>query len=192
MDLEKKIISQEQQSMLSARKAARLLKCAPDYIGKLCREGKLQGVRTKNAWFVSKESIRQFEETRDLAKAQRSSSLAQIRREEIETYRQQQGIIPVIVTSPRKTLSGEQQSMLSARKAARLLKCAPDYIGKLCREGKLQGVRTKNAWFVSKESIRQFEETRDLAKAQRSSSLAQIRREENKNFLKKNTGVNNS
>ncbi|HVZ76266.1 MAG TPA: immunoglobulin-like domain-containing protein [Candidatus Paceibacterota bacterium] len=72
--------------MLSARAAAKRLSCAPDYIGKLCREGKLHGTQVQGAWFVEEVSVHEFEIARAEAKAKRSASLARERRAESAQY----------------------------------------------------------------------------------------------------------
>src|SRR5580693_983075 len=87
----KKIISNDGKPMLSARKTALRLHCAPDYVGKLCREGRLEGVQIKNAWFVDEQSIARFEENRLAARGQRSQELAHLRRQETREYQKLNG-----------------------------------------------------------------------------------------------------
>ena len=72
-----------------------------------------------------------------------------------------------------------EKKMLSARTAARRLQCHPDYVTKLCREGKLSGERTNDQWLVSEDSLKEYETKRDLARRVRSESLADLRRKEN-------------
>ncbi|HVV39415.1 MAG TPA: immunoglobulin-like domain-containing protein [Candidatus Paceibacterota bacterium] len=88
----KKIISNTGEPMLSARNAAKRLSCAPDYIGKLLREGKLRGSQVSGAWYVEESSIHEFELYRASAKAERSDELARLRREENRAYRKAQGL----------------------------------------------------------------------------------------------------
>ncbi|HUD02656.1 MAG TPA: hypothetical protein VMR46_01370, partial [Candidatus Paceibacterota bacterium] len=78
--------------MLSARKAAKRLACAPDYVGKLCREGKLEGERINNAWFVKESSIAAFEKSRASARMARAQELAEERQKEQEVYRKTKGL----------------------------------------------------------------------------------------------------
>jgi len=77
--------------------------------------------------------------------------------------------------------------MLSARSAALRLECAPDYVGRLCREGKLSGVRNSKGWFVDEESIVRFEAERAEARVEHSRKLSEIRREESKQFQTANS-----
>src|SRR3989344_5593573 len=73
---------------------------------------------------------------------------------------------------------------LSARAVAKRLDCGPDYVGKLCRNGKLAGQRVDGAWLVSEESVRRYQGTRERARKARSESLSSLRRRENEQFRK--------
>jgi trimeric autotransporter adhesin len=84
----KKIFSTNGELMLSAREAAERLSCAPDYVSKLCREGKLQGVQEQGVWLVEEESLVAFDKARELAKAARARELSEERRQESLKYRE--------------------------------------------------------------------------------------------------------
>ena len=88
MNPSQEIILQDGEVMLSARKAAVRLDCAADYVTKLCREGKLDGVRVRKAWYVKEGSIARFEDERAAAKVARSEELAELRRKENEQFQQ--------------------------------------------------------------------------------------------------------
>lgn len=72
--------------------------------------------------------------------------------------------------------------MLTAREAADRLSCAPDYVGRLCRDGKLDCVRNESQWFVDGQSIFEFEKEREINKAIRSRALATERKVEKKEY----------
>ena len=93
------------------------------------------------------------------------------------------------MSSAKKIFSPEGASMLSARKAAQRLHCAPDYIGKLCREGRLKGSLHDGAWFVEFGSIAEFEIGRRTAAAARARQLAQERKKEALSYQYKNSGA---
>ncbi len=78
----------------------------------------------------------------------------------------------------KKILSGNGKQMLSARSAAERLSCAPDYIGKLCRDGKLSGTQINGAWFVYRGSLEAFELSRQEARSARSEELSILRKQE--------------
>ncbi|HEY4501677.1 MAG TPA: helix-turn-helix domain-containing protein, partial [Candidatus Paceibacterota bacterium] len=86
MTPDKKIISSTGKSMLSARKAAKILSCAPDYVSRLCREGRLDGVQDGGAWYVDPQSLRRFEAERETARIARAQMLAAERRDETVAY----------------------------------------------------------------------------------------------------------
>ena len=73
MNPAKKLFSPDGNALLSARKVALRLDCAPDYVTKLCREGKLDGVRLRNVWYVKESSIARFQSQRETARAARSA-----------------------------------------------------------------------------------------------------------------------
>jgi predicted transcriptional regulator len=58
----------------------------------------------------------------------------------------------------RKRNTGiNMDDLLSASVVAKQLGCVSDYISKLCREGKLEGVRVSNMWFITKTVITEYE-----------------------------------
>jgi hypothetical protein len=87
------------------------------------------------------------------------------------------------MASTPKVLSPNGKPMLSARAAAKKLACAPDYIGRLCREGKLGGVRHQGQWYVDPQALALFEKEREAARAVRAETLAHERREESRAFV---------
>src|SRR3989344_5935456 len=158
---------------LSARAVPKRLDCGPDYVGKLCRTGKMAGQRVDGAWLVSEESVRRYQGARELARKARSESLSSLRRRENEQFRK-------LVNPPlREALRKISPKTLSARAVAKRLDCGPDYVGKLCRNGKLAGQRVDGAWLVSEESVRRYQGARELARKARSESLSSLRRREN-------------
>lgn len=72
---------------LTTHEAAARLRCVPDYVTKLCREGNLIGTRRGKAWFVDAASVAEFEVSRTRAKELRSRMLAHARAIEMKVYR---------------------------------------------------------------------------------------------------------
>ena len=93
------------------------------------------------------------------------------------------------MTSSKKLFSKSGETLLSARKAAGILDCAPDYVSRLCREGKIEGVRHQGQWFIEPKSLARFESEREVARATRSEMLAEERRSESKAFASANSSV---
>lgn len=107
MSRAKKILSHNVEAMLSARKVAVRLDCAPDYVTKLCREGRLEGIRVRNAWYVKESSIARFEKEREEARVVRSKELADARRQEQEIFALQQSTaFGRFLRDARKTVGG--------------------------------------------------------------------------------------
>src|SRR5471030_992370 len=94
------------------------------------------------------------------------------------------------MTSAKKIVAGNGTTMLSAKAASKGLKCAPDYVGKLCREGKLDCKLIDGAWFVNEASISLYEVARKEARALRSRELAQERKLENASYRKQSVDEN--
>ncbi|MBP9711303.1 MAG: helix-turn-helix domain-containing protein, partial [Candidatus Pacebacteria bacterium] len=78
---------------LSARDAALRLSCAQDYVGRLCREGKLRGFQKDGQWYVELRSLTEFEKARVAAKLERSEKLAEQRRQESLEYRKRHNLV---------------------------------------------------------------------------------------------------
>ena len=87
------------EPMISARKAAKRLGVAQDYIGKLCREGKLRGRLVGNGWHVSESSIVEFEAARVKARAERSEELSKLRKYENDLFRKARGLPKLVSQS---------------------------------------------------------------------------------------------
>src|SRR5690349_20066684 len=101
---DKKIFFTTNEPMLSAKIAAKRLGFAKDYIGKLCRAGKLKGERIAGACYVSERSIAEFEVLSARAKVERSEGLSEQRRLENQIYKEVHGITPAI--KKNHTLTG--------------------------------------------------------------------------------------
>src|SRR3989344_1348902 len=76
--------------------------------------------------------------------------------------------------SKRHSKSGKP--LLSARRAAKILGCAPDYISRLCREDKLRGRQIERVWYVEPDSLAAFEKLREELKEVRAQELSRERR----------------
>src|SRR3989344_3814567 len=98
MTLSKKVLNKDGKTMLSARAAAKRLLCAPDYIGRLCREGRLEGERIDGAWYVLSSSLKTFEASRELHAQERSEQLSELRRKESMMNTR----LPELLSAPQK------------------------------------------------------------------------------------------
>src|SRR3989344_7714063 len=117
----------EGKKFISSRAAAEISKYASDYIGQLCRTGKLISSRVGRSWYVSEESLYEH-----------------IKLNAPEQYQK---------LTTKKKAPVDTRKLISARQASEISGYATDYIGQLCRLGKLECSRIGRSWFVSEESL---------------------------------------
>lgn len=99
-------------------------------------------------------------------------------------------IIVISFTGMSPDQIDQTSTPLSSRDVARLLKCAPDYVSRLCRDGKLRGWQRDGLWVVDPSSIAEFQSARARAKEARKHELADLRRTENRLYQREHaTGV---
>jgi hypothetical protein len=72
--------------------------------------------------------------------------------------------------------SYQHLDLLPVRAAGKRLHYAPDYVAKLCREGKLECSAIGGAWYVQKKSVAAFRTARTYEEAVRAHASAQVRR----------------
>jgi hypothetical protein len=84
--------------MLQARAAAKRLNYAPDYVSKLCREGKLDCIQIGGPWYVQRNSLAAFQTLRASDKAARVFELSQLRRRELNPP------VPTMIQRPASAL----------------------------------------------------------------------------------------
>ncbi|HYC34447.1 MAG TPA: hypothetical protein VEC13_01815, partial [Candidatus Paceibacterota bacterium] len=75
----------------SSRRAGQILGYTNDYVGKLCREGKLEAVMLARSWYVKAECIENFAQSVELEKRQREARQSELR---IAEYRSKRALFP--------------------------------------------------------------------------------------------------
>lgn len=60
---------------------------------------------------------------------------------------------PVAVETKNDSVIVDRKNFISAKRASEISGYTCDYVGQLCRSGKLESTRVGNAWFVSEKSI---------------------------------------
>ncbi|MBM3272650.1 helix-turn-helix domain-containing protein, partial [Candidatus Kaiserbacteria bacterium] len=76
---------------------------------------------------------------------------------------------------------------ISANEAAFVYGLTRDYIGKLCREGKIRGKRVASRWYVSEESVVTFLLAQQCEKSKRRTELSELRMHEYRALQKQDT-----
>jgi hypothetical protein len=112
------------EKYISSKRAAEILNYTQDYIGQLCRGGKIPAERVGGMWYVL-ESATSGENTDS----------------ESQGVEDTEGII----------FDGE--AYVSSKEASQITGYAKDYIGQLCRSSKLKCRQVGRGWYISKLSI---------------------------------------
>ncbi|MDB5190051.1 MAG: hypothetical protein JWN49_377 [Parcubacteria group bacterium] len=81
-DLSKNQIS---TSLVSTKIASELSGYNSDYLGRVCREGKIKGTQVGRAWLIDKESLLQFVESQQERKRELAQQTAKVREQEYKT-----------------------------------------------------------------------------------------------------------
>ena len=106
------------KELLSSKEAGARLGYTPDYIGKLAREGKIQGKKIAGSWFVDEDSLLLFINQMASAEEQR---LTQLRTQRAEEYQSKNGHTPQRVRHTAVSLSGSRKQLIRARTLASTL-----------------------------------------------------------------------
>jgi len=88
----------------------------------------------------------------------------------------------------------DNDTLVSSKDASRLLNCSHDYVGRLCREGKIYGEKIGRTWYVSQNSLTEFKKEITQVKEERRQELSEIIKSnvlvhKNRNVLLTHTGV---
>jgi len=123
------------EKFISARRAAKEVGYAEDYVGQLCRDGKLPARMVGRSWYVSRKAILNHKK----GGAKKTAA-------------------PIVVVEQgaatgSKDLFFNGERFISSTKAAKTVGYANDYIGQLCRSGALECKMVGRSWYVSRKSI---------------------------------------
>lgn len=88
----------------------------------------------------------------------------------------------------------DNDTLVSSKDASRLLNCSHDYVGRLCREGKVYGEKIGRTWYVSQNSIREFKKEITQIKEERRQELSETIKSsvlvhKNRNWMLTHTGM---
>ena len=131
------------KNYISSKRASKISEYSSDYVGQLCRQGKLDCKRVGHNWFVTEESLRSHM-TRvwsDDALRTRASNL-------------QRRFINDQTSSKSDDALNDSTRRISSKQAALLSGYSADYIGQLCRSKKLDAVMIGKTWFVVEDSLK--------------------------------------
>ena len=129
----------EHKIYISAKRAVQISGYTSDYVGQLCRAGKLDCKMVGKFWFLTEESLISYKlSTKQESGVEEAKKVAQ-------------DASAILVKSESIIL--DRMNFISAKRAAEVSGYTADYVGQLCRSGKLESRRVGTAWFVSEKSL---------------------------------------
>ena len=161
-------ISVNGEKYVLSRIAARLTKYSNDYIGELCRSGKITAKQVGKLWYIEKNSLLAHQKENGkqgfgAKKIIEAKKLARLKVIDLPTVSRapQEEINPFLPPLKKKEKTGISQiqvsppenKFISSRAASRLTKYSNDYIGELCRSGKIISKRIGKFWYIEKNSL---------------------------------------
>ncbi len=173
---------------ISSKRVSEITGYTSDYIGELCRDGRLDCRMVGRAWFVTVESVKGHQSSAVIAPDTQKGNSAVSKtalpssailtdevfsRAVVEPSLPRARALRDAPSSPASTSKGEfffdGKRYVSSKRASRLTGYARDYIGELCRDGRLDCRMVGRAWFVTVESIKSHQKS-SLAKTPVSSA----------------------
>lgn len=121
------------KTYVSSKKAAEETGYARDYIGQLSRGGLIDSERVGGLWYVSLDSLQNYERNAEIAK---SFSPVQSGAKAAES-----------------SLSFEGKEYISASRASKLTGYNQDYVGQLARGNKIPSRQIGNRWYVDRDAL---------------------------------------
>ena len=129
------------KTFVSSKKAAESTGYARDYIGQLSRGGLIEAERVGGLWYVSMDSLENYEKNAEIAK---SFSPISAGSKEAESM-----------------LSFEGKDYISASRASKLTGYNQDYVGQLARGGKIPSKQIGNRWYVDRDALVRHKSEKD-------------------------------
>ncbi|MBI2618361.1 helix-turn-helix domain-containing protein [Candidatus Kaiserbacteria bacterium] len=121
------------RNYISSKRAAELMGYTQDYIGQLCRTGKLPAERVSGVWYVCES---EFEGKRVQVSSLISNESSNEKANHLNTKKQNRSLM----------LDGKEY--ISSKRAAELMGYTQDYIGQLCRTGKIEARQVGRGWYI--------------------------------------------
>ncbi|MDP3958466.1 MAG: hypothetical protein Q8Q36_03330, partial [bacterium] len=140
------------KKFILSRQAARLVKYSNDYIGELCRSGKVEARQIGRLWYVEESSL--LAHKRENGK---QGFGANKHREKRALYKETPAVRAQFKPASPAPAKGvhvyDGKKFVSSRIATHLTGYSNDYIGELCRSGKVEAMRKGKLWYIEKDSL---------------------------------------
>jgi hypothetical protein len=161
----KHILIFQGKKYISSKRASKVSDYSSDYIGQLCRSGKLDAKMFGHTWFITEESLSRHMGTVS------SPDAFKARIQNLQKA-SKKGSTDLELGSNE---ADEAVGRISGRRAAELTGYSADYIGQLCRSGKLDAKMIGHTWYVSQDSL--YEYVRKLEQEQRAAEFQKLSRQ---------------
>ena len=157
----KHIVIFQGKKYISSKRASKVSDYSSDYIGQLCRAGKLDGKMFGHTWFVTEDSL--------VAHQTISASAESYKNRALNFKR-----AALVKGSAEDDSSADAVGRVSARRAAEISGYSADYVGQLCRSGRLDAKMIGHTWFVTEASV--FSHMRKIEQEQREAEFRKLSR----------------
>src|SRR3989344_1298174 len=150
--------------------AARTVVRTRDYIARLCKDEKVPGRRVGKNWYVDLSELKTFLAELELLTARRREEMRRERTREYQAHKMSGTF------SEPQFIDGVKY--IAAADAAQGAGLTRDYVGRLCREKKINGLLAGSVWYVDAKSLQAFLVTQSYEKTKRHEQLAKKRSQE--------------
>lgn len=136
---------------ISSKRASKISDYSSDYIGQLCRSEKLDCKMVGHTWFVTEESLNDHKKkisSEEYVRARIQNFFPNIKTSSDNDKKISESTAKVLSTGDMPN------DRISTARASEISGYTSDYIGQLCRSGKLQCKMIGNSWFVGEKSLR--------------------------------------
>jgi len=144
----------EGKNYIPSKRAAELMGYTQDYIGQLCRGGKISAERISGVWYVSEDEFSEMpskvKKKGGLADGSLNPSMVG-KTNKTNTKKKSKKRSDVKKNKDNITLGGVDY--ISSRRAAELMGYTQDYIGQLCRGGRISAERIGKGWYIPKSVV---------------------------------------
>ncbi|MFC1731677.1 hypothetical protein ACFL6I_15275 [candidate division KSB1 bacterium] len=130
----------EGKKYISSKRAAELMGYTQDYIGQLARSGKISAERISGVWYVSEDEFSGLSNKKGNGIANESNTKKESNKN------------PSIEKN-KNSITLEGVDYISSKRAAQVMGYTQDYIGQLCRGGKIEARQIGRGWYVPKSVV---------------------------------------
>ncbi|MCW9054562.1 MAG: helix-turn-helix domain-containing protein [Candidatus Pacebacteria bacterium] len=125
---------------ISSKRAAELMGYTQDYIGQLARAGKIDAKRVSGVWYISEDEF----SGNDTDQSNNTDIGETNTADRVAGGKTNSGN----VKDESETIILEGDKYISSKRAAELMGYTQDYIGQLCRAGKIEARQVGRSWYV--------------------------------------------